>query len=84
MSYIQDLVGDENPIDIHCAILQCMLQDAIFERLVAGQGRKPATMEEITDICRITLAEPLKYIYTEVTLDYGDESGKTVFRIPKQ
>ena len=44
-SYIQDLCGDENPIVIDCAILQCMLQEAIFERLVAVQGRKPATAD---------------------------------------
>jgi len=33
-AYIQSgLVGDENPIDIDCSILQCMLQEAIFEKL---------------------------------------------------
>lgn len=35
-SYIQDLCGDENPIVIDVAILQCMLQDAIFEKLVGS------------------------------------------------
>lgn len=33
-SYIQDLCGDENPIDIDLAILQCLLQDAMFEKLL--------------------------------------------------
>jgi hypothetical protein len=37
-SYIQDLCGDENPIDIDVAILQCLLQDAIFEKLVGNIG----------------------------------------------
>ena len=45
-SYIQGLCGDENPIDIDCAILQCMLQDAIFERLI-GKPVTSDTMDEI-------------------------------------
>lgn len=36
-AYIQDLCGDENPVDIDCAVLQCMLQDAIFEKLSAEE-----------------------------------------------
>lgn len=50
-SYIQDLCGDENPIDIDCAILQCMLQDAIFEALLQQIG-KPVTEELHRDIIR--------------------------------
>lgn len=50
-SYIQDLCGDENPIDIDCAILQCMLQDAIFEILLKQVG-KPVTEEAHRKIIR--------------------------------
>lgn len=41
-SYIQDLCGDENPVDIDVAILQCMLQDVIFEKLVDSMTNKTA------------------------------------------
>lgn len=37
-SYIQDLCGDEDPVVIDTAILQCMLQDTIFEKLVGNIG----------------------------------------------
>ena len=73
-SYIQDLCGDENPIDIDCAILQCMLQDAIFERLVAGQGRKPATMDDIENVCRVVLPKPLRYVSICINLERGDDN----------
>lgn len=34
-AYIQsELVGDEDSVDIDCAILQCELQDAIFKALM--------------------------------------------------
>lgn len=48
-SYIQDLCGDENPVDIDCAILQCMLQDAIFEKLV-GKPFNTDVMAELKDV----------------------------------
>lgn len=78
-AYIQDLCGDENPVDIDCAILQCVLQDAIFERLVAGQGRKPATMEEVEAICRVVLPYPIPRVWGTLTLTIGDkDEGKTI------
>lgn len=48
-SYIQDLCGDEDHVVVDCAILQCMLQDAIFEKLVGAPVNK-ATMEEIENV----------------------------------
>lgn len=33
-SYIQDFCGDEDSVVIDLAILQCMLQEVIFEKLV--------------------------------------------------
>ena len=35
-AYIQDLCGDEDTVVIDCAILQCMLQEAIFEKLTSN------------------------------------------------
>lgn len=66
-AYIQDLCGDENPIDIDCAILQCMLQDAIFEALMS---KKTDTnfLQPVTDAVRFTLPVPISYVYCNTTL----------------
>lgn len=54
-AYIQDLCGDEgsgteqSPVDIDCAILQCMLQDAIFEKLVGNCG-KDINFDTLTEL----------------------------------
>lgn len=45
-SYIQDICGDEDTVVIDCAILQCMLQDAIFEKLVG----KPIDFDTLTEV----------------------------------
>jgi len=52
-AYIQDICGDEDPLDIDVAILQCLLQDAIFE-LLRQQVGKPVTEEVHHDIIRYT------------------------------
>lgn len=50
-TYVIDIVGDENPIDIDVAILNCILQDAVFE-LLRQQVGKPVTEEVHQDIIR--------------------------------
>lgn len=45
-SYIQDLCGDEDTVVIDCAILNCLLQDAIFEKLTGDISAK-YVLEEI-------------------------------------
>lgn len=47
-AYIQDLCGDEDHVVVDCAILQCMLQDAIFERVV-GKPTTSETLKELND-----------------------------------
>lgn len=47
-SYIQDLCGDEDPLDIDRAILQCLLQDAIFEKLI-GMKTKEVKCADVLD-----------------------------------
>ena len=69
-AYIQDLCGDENPIDIDCAILQCMLQEAIFEKLVSWDG-KSVTEKDIADLARDILPKPLCYGTIYVNLERG-------------
>ena len=39
-TYVTDIVGDENPIDIDVAILQCLLQDAIFEKFIGMKTKE--------------------------------------------
>jgi hypothetical protein len=66
-SYIQDLCGDENPIDIDVAILQCMLQQAIFEALLGKEyGTIPFGSGNYTSF---TLPHPIKYGYCSFTLE---------------
>lgn len=48
-SYIQDLCGDEDTVVIDYAILQCMLQDAVFEKLV-GKPFNTDVMAELKDV----------------------------------
>lgn len=48
-AYIQDLCGDEDHVVVDCAILQCMLQDAIFEKLVGNVG-KPIDFDTLTEV----------------------------------
>ena len=50
-AYIQDLCGDEDTVVIDCAILNCLLQDAIFEILLKQVG-KPVTEEVQYEIIR--------------------------------
>jgi len=39
-AYIQDICGDEDPLDIDVAILQCLLQDAIFEKFIGMKTKE--------------------------------------------
>ena len=39
-AYIQDICGDEDPLDIDRAILQCLLQDAIFEKFMGMKTKE--------------------------------------------
>jgi hypothetical protein len=50
-SYIQDLCGDEDTVVIDCAILQCRMQDVIFEILLKQVG-KPLTEWTQNEIIR--------------------------------
>jgi hypothetical protein len=65
-AYIQDLCGDENPIDIDCAILQCMLQDVMFEALL---GKEYGTIPFGGNYTSFTLPHPIKYVYDSFTLE---------------
>lgn len=47
-AYITDLCGDEDPLDIDKAILQCLLQDAIFEKLI-GMKTKEVHCADVLD-----------------------------------
>lgn len=47
-AYIQDLCGDEDTLDIDRAILQCLLQDAIFEKLI-GMKTKEVKCADVLD-----------------------------------
>ena len=47
-AYIQDLCGDEDPLDIDVAILQCLLQDAIFEKFI-GMKTKEVHCADVLD-----------------------------------
>lgn len=73
-SYIQDLCGDENPVDIDCAILQCMLQDAIFEKLTSNISAKHV-LEEINKAVYEIIGpyiEPMPSMSIDLTLKRGD------------
>ena len=59
-SYIQDLCGDEDTVVIDCAILQCRMQDVIFEILLKQVG-KPVTEEVQYEI--------MKYVTCTHTLE---------------
>lgn len=48
-AYIQDLCGDEDTLDIDRAILQCLLQDAIFEKLI-GMKTKEVKYADVVDV----------------------------------
>jgi len=66
-SYIQDLCGDENPIDIDCAILNCLLQDATFEALL---GKKYGTVSFGSGShTSFTLPHPIKYVSASYRLE---------------
>ena len=47
-AYIQDLCGDEDSKDIDMAILQCLLQDAIFEKFI-GMKTKEVKYADVVD-----------------------------------
>lgn len=47
-AYIQDLCGDEYPLDIDVAILQHLLQDAIFEKFI-GMKTKEVHCADVLD-----------------------------------
>ena len=70
-SYIQDLCGDEDSAVIDVAILNCLLQDTIFEKLVNWVG-KPVTEKDIADVARDILPKPLCYGTICVNLKRGD------------
>ncbi len=77
-AYITDLVGDENPIDIDCSILQCMLQEAIFEKLInAPTNTIPMEYVEgaIYNVLRPYIVMPRVSI--DLTLKRGDDEWKT-------
>lgn len=66
-SYIQDLCGDEDTVVIDCAILNCLLQDAIFEALM---GEKFGTVSFGSGShTSFTLPHPIKYVYGKATLE---------------
>lgn len=66
-SYIQDLCGDEDSVVIDCAILSCLLQDAIFEALLGKKfGSVPFGGGDCTSF---TLPHPIKYVTTSYTLE---------------
>ena len=73
-AYIQDLCGDEDTVVIDVAILQCMLQDAIFEKLV-GQRTNEITQEEVVGAIRNVLHPyvTLPSVSINLTLRRGDE-----------
>lgn len=48
-SYIQDLCGDEGTVVIDCAILECNLKDAIFDKLVGSMMNKE-TIDKTHDV----------------------------------
>ena len=60
-AYIQDLCGDEDSAVIDVAILQCLLQDAIFEALLGKEyGTIPFGSGNYTSF---TLPHSIKYVY---------------------
>ena len=66
-SYIQDLCGDEDTVVIDVAILQCMLQEAIFEALLGKEFETiPFSGGNHTSF---TLPHPIKYVYDSFTLE---------------
>lgn len=78
-SYIEDFVGDENPIDIDCAILQCLLQEAIYDRLV-NTTTNVIPMIDIEEVVRETINP---YVIPRVSIDWtltrgDDDEGKTI------
>jgi len=67
-SYIQDLCGDEDSAVVDVAILNCLLQDAVFEALL---GKKFGTVPFGGGDCTsLTLPNSIKYVYNELTLEY--------------
>lgn len=67
-SYIQDLCGDENAIDIDIAILNCLLQDAVFESLM-GKDYNTTPFNRGSSMTSSTLPYPIKYVYGSATID---------------
>ena len=79
-SYIQDLCGDEDSVVIDLAILQCMLQEAIFEKLV-NAPTNTIRMEDVDgaiwNVIRPYITPPSMVI--DLTLKRGDDDeGKTI------
>lgn len=80
-AYIQDLCGDEDPVVIDVAILECCLQDVIFEKLV-GKPINKTTQEEIVsvvyDLIEPYLPPPPSMIIDLTSKRGDDENGKTI------
>lgn len=84
-SYIEGFVGDENPTDIDCAILQCLLQEAIYDRLV-NTTTNVISMIDIEEVVRETISP---YVIPRVSIDWtltreDDDEGKTIRWISEQ
>lgn len=78
-AYIQDLCGDENPADIDCAILQCLIKDAILEQFRGGPVNNrmlDKTHDVVWDFLSQYNNKPA--ISVDLTLKRGDEDGKTI------
>ena len=70
---ITDLVGDERagteqfPVDIDCSIIQCVLQEAIYERL-RNAPTNSITMKDIEDtVCHVLRLPPMPCVSIDFT-----------------
>lgn len=64
-SYIQDLCGDEDTVVIDVAILNCLLQDAIY-RVLAEEVNEET---DASDNCGYRYPGSIKYVTASYTLE---------------
>lgn len=71
-AYIQDLCGDEDPLDIDRAILQCLLQDAIFEKFIGMKTKEVHCADVLDTISGVMYSIP----YVSFTYELKESEGK--------
>lgn len=68
-SYIQDLCGDEDGVVIDFAILECVLQEAVYEALLTRKMEK-VSVDFLRGICETVLGPYTVMPLTPTSIDF--------------